>query len=117
MVLISLYQSITRPLVESDWERFDFYAKRVRHLKTCSKHPGAILSTHFFRIIQLSRRPLPLLPNLQHLDALSSGDHTLWNVAPLLGPKLKHFSLSLGTGGSSAPRRLLFSRGRLFSPL
>jgi hypothetical protein len=103
MALISVYQSITRPLVESDWERFDFYAKRIRHLKTHSKRPGTILDISVFRIIQLSCRPLPLLPNLQHLDALSSGDHTLWNVAPLLGPKLKHFSLlSLGTGGSSA---------------
>jgi len=92
-------QSITRPLIESDWERFDFYAKYMRHLlDTCSNRPGPELDLSVFRTIDLSRRPLPLLPNLQHLDTFSSHGHPLWNVVPLLGPKLKHFSLySVGT--------------------
>jgi len=93
-------QSIIRPLIESDWERFDFYAKRIRRLATRPNRPGPAFDFSVFRAIELSRRPLPLLPNLQRLDTLSSNGHPLWNVAPLLGPKLKHFSLQVSSFGT-----------------
>jgi hypothetical protein len=95
MALISLYQSITRPLVASDWDRFDFYAKRIKRLDATHYSPGPTLDPSSFRIIELSRRPLPLLPNLRHLDTFASADHPLWNMSPLLGHKLKHFDLVL----------------------
>jgi hypothetical protein len=96
---VCVYQIITRPLVASDWERFDFYAKRIRCLQTYSLYPGPTLDSSVFRIIEMSRRPLPLLPNLRHLVTFSSEDHPLWNVSPLLGPKLKHFTLVLMGSG------------------
>lgn len=90
-----MYQSITRALVASDWERFDFYAKPIKRLSTSRYFPGPALDHSAFRIIELSRRPLPLLPNLRYLNTFASADHPLWNMSPLLGHKLKHFSLDL----------------------
>ena len=90
-----MYQSITCPLVASDWERFDFYVKRIKCLSTSHHFPGLALDPSAFCIIKLSHCLLPLLPNLQYLDTFTSADHPLWNMSPLLGHKLKHFSLDL----------------------
>jgi hypothetical protein len=109
-------QSIIRPLIESDWERFDFYAKRIRRLETRPNRPGPAFDLSVFRAIELSRRPLPLLPNLQRLDTLSSNGHPLWNVAPLLGPKLKHFSLQVGTGDGIFERVSVLASLKVHSP-
>jgi hypothetical protein len=110
-------QSITRPLIESDWERFDFYAKRMRRLETRPNRPGPALDLSVFRTIELSRRLLPLLPNLQHVDTFSSKGHPLWDVAPVLGPKLKHFSLLLvGTGDCIFERVSVLASLKVHSP-
>lgn len=76
----------------------------MRHLETFGSDPALDLGIFF--TIELSRRPLPLLPNLRRLDTFCSKAHSLWNVAPLLGPTLEHFSLHSFGGTDFEDRRI-----------
>ncbi|KIM73521.1 hypothetical protein PILCRDRAFT_15175 [Piloderma croceum F 1598] len=79
--------SFLRGLGASDWQRFDFYAKRVRHLVLCDLPP---LAPSIFRTIESSLRPLPLLPNLIYLVC----NHLAFDIAPFLGSKLSRISIT-----------------------
>ncbi|KAH9834058.1 uncharacterized protein C8Q71DRAFT_770787 [Rhodofomes roseus] len=100
---ILLLQEPTRPTVEQDWERFDFYARRVRELRCHPSkylmHSSRITSERLFLWLHLSRSGHQLLPNLTILTWTSMSSLVYYGSAHLLfGRQLSVLSI-----GSTVP--------------
>ncbi|KAL6306990.1 hypothetical protein BKA93DRAFT_926914 [Sparassis latifolia] len=86
--------SFTRPLLASDWERFDYYAHRIRAL-TLSRYekipspwisPNVTVGSNVFKALSLFRLSTPPLPNITQLGW--SGGSAFTYCIMFLGPKL-----------------------------
>ncbi|PPQ68467.1 hypothetical protein CVT24_005564 [Panaeolus cyanescens] len=79
---------------EKDWERFDFYAPRVRKFKYTRDSEQLDIAMHvYFRLAQL--RPNPLLPALQHLvcPSVKQKDYLVPGIFLFLGPAIQTIEL------------------------
>ena len=65
-----IIQVSNRPLVASDFGRFDYYAIRMRYLHLDAVQGVLQLHSSMCRAILLSPHQGPLLPNLRHLVCL-----------------------------------------------
>ncbi|KAI0740561.1 hypothetical protein C8Q76DRAFT_608386 [Earliella scabrosa] len=109
---VSIYDivRITRPLTTSDWERFDYYARRVTslgyfmtefpdqdltrwvaHNYYPCRHP---VSSQVMARLCLYRRRSALLPNLVHLRWCNHDLPNVEYIPMFLGPKLATLSLA-----------------------
>ena len=68
---------------------------------------GPELDPSVFRVIELSRRQLPLLQNLRHLAVYELKPHTWCNITPFLGPKLSSFALTSQLGEDTCESMLV----------
>ncbi|KAH9919411.1 uncharacterized protein B0H18DRAFT_636579 [Fomitopsis serialis] len=91
----------TRPTTRQDWERFDFYARRVRSLHvihtTLRGRSCCILSENLFRWLLSSRPSHQLIPRLSFLklgltDNISSGYYDSAHM--LFGPQLTSLQIT-----------------------
>ncbi|KAH9919402.1 uncharacterized protein B0H18DRAFT_636211 [Fomitopsis serialis] len=96
----------TRPTTHQDWERFDFYARRVRELISDSDEhhfagrPSRVISESLFFWLHSSRPGHLLLPNLSTLSWGSSIPSGYYGSVHLLcGQQLSTFHI-----GGSTPR-------------
>ncbi|XP_006455069.1 hypothetical protein AGABI2DRAFT_209334 [Agaricus bisporus var. bisporus H97] len=84
---------------ESDWDRFDWYARRVKSF-CYSRDPDSLdIAMHvYFRIAQLRR--LPLLPSLRHLKCphISQDDFLISSICLFLTPSLSELNFEKITG-------------------
>ncbi|CCM01527.1 uncharacterized protein FIBRA_03583 [Fibroporia radiculosa] len=93
MVSIAALQLITRLLTPADWERFDYYAAKIKVLDLCvpihCRDPFKNKGHHYL----FGRRPTPLLfPQLRILTWSSTSDT---HLAPLLvGEQLERLSVT-----------------------
>jgi len=97
VMMVELYdiQFITQPLVASNWERFEFYAKWIRLLELSPDYSidkGVLCA--FELLIHNLGHPYHLLENLQEVVCNTHG-RPLWTVSLFLGPKLLQFTLHI----------------------
>ena len=78
--------------------------------------PDPDLDPSVFRVIELSRRQLPLLQNLRHLAAYELEPHIMWNIPPFLGPKLSSFSLTSRFGEGTFESMFVLASLKTHSP-
>ena len=86
-------------VTQADWERFDYYARRVKSF--CYTHdPDSLdIAMHvYFRVAQL--RSTPLLPSLRHLKCphMSPDDFLISSICLFLTPSLKFLHFEKITG-------------------
>jgi len=87
-------QVLRGQVTQSDWERFDYYARRVKSFCYIHDPDSLDIAMHvYFRIAQL--RSAPLLPSLRHLKCphMSPDDFLISSICLFLTPSLKflHF--------------------------
>ncbi|KAH9834024.1 uncharacterized protein C8Q71DRAFT_909059 [Rhodofomes roseus] len=89
----------TRPTTPQDWERFDFYARRVRSLR--HDHPlSRVISEKLFRWLFSSRPTHQLLPKLSVLRWTKDMADTYYDaIAMLYGPRLSILVIGSGRYG------------------
>ncbi|KAH9834014.1 uncharacterized protein C8Q71DRAFT_859688 [Rhodofomes roseus] len=92
----------TRPTTQLDWERFDFYAHRIRGLDVVTKTNNLktslaqALSANLFHWLVSARPSHRLLPNLTSLEWKAEGDSGYDDSAYMLvGPHLVKLTLDL----------------------
>lgn len=86
-------------VTERDWERFDYYAKRVKSFCYTRDPDSLDIAMHvYFRIAQL--RKAPLLPSLRHLKCphISQDDFLISSICLFLTPSLKILDFEKITG-------------------
>ncbi|TFY65446.1 hypothetical protein EVJ58_g1976 [Rhodofomes roseus] len=94
----------TRPTTPQDWERFDFYASRIRELRCAghsdSKQASRALSADLYRWLLASRPTHQLLPRLSSLIWKTSIFGTGLDCTPFLSsPQLSSVSIDMYGNG------------------
>lgn len=79
-----------RPLVLSDWERFNFYVERVRGLSMNARDAS---EDGLIRAMSNSRRAGTLLPNMLHFSVAIMHPRDLAKAMLFVGPRMIQFSL------------------------
>ncbi|KAF9045199.1 hypothetical protein BJ165DRAFT_1528104 [Panaeolus papilionaceus] len=77
-----------------DWERFDFYARRIRRFRYTRDPEQLDIAMHvYFRLAQL--RQNPLLPSLRHLicPSIKQKDYLVPGIFLFLGPAIQTIEL------------------------
>lgn len=54
-----------RPIVPGDWQRFHFYARRIKEFRVCGDHTA--LSAEAYTFLSLAAPCMPLCPNIRRL--------------------------------------------------
>ena len=67
MMMAALYHILRRPLVLSDFKRFEFYAKHVKSIRLTDSRIDAWVFRAFELAIRNLHRPHLLLENLHHI--------------------------------------------------
>lgn len=84
---------------DSDWDRFDWYARRVKSFCYTRDPDSLDIAMHvYFRIAQLRKQPL--LPSLRHLKCphISQDDFLISSICLFLTPSLKILDFEKITG-------------------
>ncbi|KAF8816030.1 hypothetical protein BYT27DRAFT_7077944 [Phlegmacium glaucopus] len=81
-------------VADEDWERFDYYARRLRKFCYTRDPENLDIAMHvYFRLAQL--RPTPLLRSLRHLHCpfMSQSDFLISGICLFLSPSLQSLQL------------------------
>lgn len=90
-----MHQTFTRPLVEEDWVRFQYYAERVRVFGSCRfKTPGPGVSESALLDLSLYRPVKILLPNLHSLLIKPDNMDTIRFSQAFLGANLHSIDIN-----------------------
>ncbi|KAG6837009.1 hypothetical protein H0H93_016469 [Arthromyces matolae] len=95
---------LTRPLRESDWPRFEFYARRIQHLGieedhiNWSSYPDTYLDVNVFSAFGSYRPTRTLLPNLRAFTLDGGEEQAAAECLPhlqiLLGPSVRVINIT-----------------------
>ncbi|KAJ7136228.1 hypothetical protein C8R46DRAFT_614441 [Mycena filopes] len=89
--------SLNRPVTHSDWNRFLFYARRVKTFTTTSYSPPAFHGPEVYEILTMSFPEQYLFPHLQKLEWDPMLENCFHHVRFFLTPSLTELDLSIET--------------------
>ncbi|EMD37849.1 hypothetical protein CERSUDRAFT_94840 [Gelatoporia subvermispora B] len=99
--------SVIRPLFGTDWERFDFYAARIKLLRLSVPYVKVgvklVLQPTTLATLSAFHLPAPLLPHVQTLHLYSSESESAGIAHVLTGPSLRGLAVTWPADNPSTP--------------